>query len=79
MRKLVVGVLAALIAGPAVFMGTASAAGPVFHCWAKDQGPGSEDPSSVNFVVVPSEQYPNKSDAKKDGYIRCFAQGPQGG
>ena len=42
-------------------------------------GLGWVEEESVTGPPVPSEQYPNKSDAKKDGYIRCFAQGPQGG
>ena len=77
MRKLVTSVIAALIAGPAIFVGTATAAeaAPVFHCYLEDEGPES----FTSFAVVPSAEYPRKSDAKKAGYVRCFAQGHQGG
>jgi hypothetical protein len=76
MRTLVAGVIAALIAGPLILTGTASAEQPTFKCWLKDEGPGSESPDSTNFVLVPSKEYPNKSVAQKDMYIRCFAQRP---
>jgi hypothetical protein len=81
MRKLVASVIAALIAGPLIFTGTASAAQPTFFCWKKDFGPGYEDPPySDDYVEVPDNSdtlrkgYATKALAQKDRYIRCFAQ-----
>jgi hypothetical protein len=74
MRKLVASVIAALIAGPLIFTGTASAEQPTFFCWKKDTGPGTLSPDAPH-VVVPTD-YPKKSDAQKAEWIRCFAQRP---
>ncbi|HEY3690250.1 MAG TPA: hypothetical protein VGL46_08090 [Pseudonocardiaceae bacterium] len=82
MRKLVASVIAALIAGPLIFTGTASAEQPTFFCWLKDQGPGSENPYSDKYAEVPDNPntprigYATKALAQKAGYIRCFAQRP---